>query len=579
MTVRGKGVLRLAIEDFFTTTKIGLWLSSWFVQFGEKFEDMIASHYKDLWSDILSDPSIPESIKSLGRGSGNGNLQGGIGQAVGFAVGTGSQAAGSFLAPLFQTLNYKMARKVLQYRLDPQAIIAGLWRTPEYLQILKDDGKDLGIHNDRLRILIELMRPRANENSLLSGWLRGIVPDAGLVAELKARGWDDSSIGLFKKLTEVIPPVSDLISMSVREAFSPDIVARWNYDEGFPSEILEHTRKQGLSDEWVKKYWYAHWQLPSPQMGFEMLHRLRPGKTSKPFTADDLDTLLRTADYPKYYRDRLAEISYSPFTRVDVRRMYKTGELSYDEVIESYKDIGYSDEKAKLLADFTIHYELTDTTNLIDDYSELSRGLIQTAYKAGLISEGEFREALSGMGIVEKAQDLIVSITELKTQVDNIPDYTKEYRTDLKNIIEKSYVARLIDKQTALDALTGLSISIDQANLLLANADLSYLYGNRSDAINLIGKLYTGYSIDRGQAVSELGKHNVSGAEQGSILAEWDRLRDYRSRKLTQSQYQKAWINGLLTDEDYKDNLRGLGYTDFDIELLILMQTNPEEGE
>jgi hypothetical protein len=357
--------------------------------------------------------------------------------------------------------------------------------------------------------------------------------------------------------------------MAVREAFTPAIIAKFRYAEGFPSEILEYTRKIGLSDEWLKRYWYAHWQLPSPQQGYEMLHRLRPGKVSQPFTKDDMDLLLRTADYAPYFRDKMIAISYSPFTRVDVRRMYKTGDLSYQGVIDAYMDIGYDADKAKKLADFTVHYETGNDTNLIDEYSELSREVVSSAYARGLISESEFRNALTGMDIVGKAQDLVIRITELKRQVEKSPDYTKEYRTDLKTMLEKAYAARIVDKDTAINSMLAIGVPEAQGSMLLANADLNYTYNVRSDTIGIVGKAFVAHAIDRGEAIVQLGKVNVSGAEQQQILAEWDRERELRSRRLTQSQYEKAYLNSLITLEEYKDTLQGLGYTNLDIDILV----------
>ena len=89
-----------------------------------------------------------------------------------------------------------------------------------------------------------------------------------------------------------------------------------------------------MDKEVLQWYWRAHWELPSPTTGFEMLHRLHPdvleviGEKYKEMGLNpddlktDLDTLkelLKISDYPKYWRDRLAAISYSPLTRVDLR--------------------------------------------------------------------------------------------------------------------------------------------------------------------------------------------------------------------------------------------------------------------
>jgi hypothetical protein len=569
MTTKGKGILRIAIEDFFSTTKIGKWIASYFVQFGEWLEDAIASHYKDILASLAQSKDVPDSVKSLFFGSGHGSFQGGIPGAAGFGLQMGMSAASGLMSPLMRVLNYGMDAQLHTARFDPSAAYAVMRRDPNLAYLMVGDMVQLGWDEKRIKAWNLITTPKPSEQALIQYWLRGKLSDQELLQELHARGWEDVSINLMKELAKVIPPVQDLISMAVRDAFSPEVVSRFQYDQGFPEQILEYTRKQGLPDEWVRRYWYAHWQLPSPQMGYEMLHRLRPGRSSTPFTKEDMELLLKTADYAPYFRDKLIAISYAPFTRVDVRRMYKLGILSYEDVIEAYKDLGYDDEKARQLAEFTVKYETGESSNLIDEYSDLSRSLVQTAYSAGLISEEDFRDALSGMKITGEAQELVVKITELKRQIVHIPDYTKEYRNDLKSLIEKAYTTKLIDKPTALSMLTSIDIPSEQAEMILSNADLKYTFSNRSAIIDQIGKAYVNQTIDRGTAITLLGKQNVSGAEQQVIMSELDTQISLRSRKLTQSQYEKAYLTGLISLEEYKQALIGLEYSDKDISILL----------
>ena len=142
--------------------------------------------------------------------------------------------------------------------------------------------------------------------------------------------------------------------MAVREAWNDEVAERFDYDQGIellPSEPFE---AQGLSMDWVKRYWRAHWVLPSVTAGDQMLHRLRPGTTDNPFTNDDLRTLLRTADISPFFIERMIEISFATYTRVDLRRMFKAGVLTEDEVYQGYLDIGYDEAKARNLSDFAI---------------------------------------------------------------------------------------------------------------------------------------------------------------------------------------------------------------------------------
>ncbi|GAI43190.1 unnamed protein product, partial [marine sediment metagenome] len=61
--------------------------------------------------------------------------------------------------------------------------------------------------------------------------------------------------------------------MAVREAFHPELIAKYHYMDNFPPEFAEYMAKQGFSVEWAQRWWVAHWRLPSISAGFDMLHR------------------------------------------------------------------------------------------------------------------------------------------------------------------------------------------------------------------------------------------------------------------------------------------------------------------
>jgi len=137
--------------------------------------------------------------------------------------------------------------------------------------------------------------------------------------------------------------------MAVREAFTPEIAARFGQYQDLPPDFVEWVGKKGLSKEWAERYWAAHWSLPSPQQGFEMLHR---GVINE----GDLNMLMRALDIMPFWRDKLIQIAYRPLTRVDVRRMFALGVLDVSGVRKAYTDLGYNDYNADLMTDFTIKY-------------------------------------------------------------------------------------------------------------------------------------------------------------------------------------------------------------------------------
>ncbi|GAI69295.1 unnamed protein product, partial [marine sediment metagenome] len=80
--------------------------------------------------------------------------------------------------------------------------------------------------------------------------------------------------------------------------------------------------------------------------GFEMLHR-------DVITPEQLNSLFMATDIMPWWREKLQAISYSPLTRVDVRRVFKMGIIDREQVYRTYLDLGYNEEKAEWLTSFT----------------------------------------------------------------------------------------------------------------------------------------------------------------------------------------------------------------------------------
>ena len=146
----------------------------------------------------------------------------------------------------------------------------------------------------------EISKPRLSEQDLLTLMMRDDKSRNDVHSELLLRGWERDDIQDMRNFRDIIPSVNDLISMAVREGFNDSAATLFGYDQDYPDEINEWLEKQGLSRSWGKKYWRAHWNLPGIMQVFEMLHRLRPGRTDNPVTMSDVDQYLLAADFPSF---------------------------------------------------------------------------------------------------------------------------------------------------------------------------------------------------------------------------------------------------------------------------------------
>lgn len=241
-----------------------------------------------------------------------------------------------------------------------------------------------GVRNDVWDGYKKITLNLLDTSAAIEAWRRKIIGDTEFDAYLQAAGFAVEDFDTIKKLAFQLPPIQDLITMMVRDTFNEDVVRRYGYDEDFPAQAAELGRQIGLAPEQTKRYWRAHWNLPSPTQAQEMVFRAG-------LKIDDYRTLLRIADYPPFWRPYFEKIIYSPFTRVDIRRMYQTTVLKEEEVFAAYKEIGYDDFHAQKLTDFTI----TLTT---EEEKDLTKADVLGAYADDIYTKNETSAALEKLG-------------------------------------------------------------------------------------------------------------------------------------------------------------------------------------
>jgi hypothetical protein len=221
--------------------------------------------------------------------------------------------------------------------------------------------------------------------------------------------------------------------MAVREAFTPAIAARFGQYEDLPPDFVEWVGKKGLSKEWASRYWAAHWSLPSPQQGFEMLHRGVIG-------IDDVNMLMRALDIMPFWRDKLIQIAYRPLSRVDVRRMFALGVLNVSGVRRAYTDIGYNDYNADLMTQFTIKY---------------TEGIKERAEAATIKAEARVEEAKEKA--IQKEEE-----AKRKALIPKIAEWTTTQTL-------KFLTMKLIKEERAREEFTLLGYNEERINVYIAS--------------------------------------------------------------------------------------------------------------
>lgn len=173
---------------------------------------------------------------------------------------------------------------------------------------------------------------------------RGDLTQAQFDGLLKALDYAPTWRDKLANIARVIPSTTDMIRFAVREVYNPTQRAALDLDSDYPTELTGQLAKHGVSEDDAHDWWAAHWRLPSPEQGYQMLWR---GE----ITDAQLNGLLKAQDYAPTWRPKLKAIAYHVPGRIDLRRMFAAHIIDYPELVTGYEHLGYTHQDAVRLAD------------------------------------------------------------------------------------------------------------------------------------------------------------------------------------------------------------------------------------
>lgn len=411
----------------------------------------------------------------------------GIGRALGrtpadaasYAFGT---ATGAMMTPLFRDWSYRINAQLPTERLTVSDIVNAFTKGYISLDRAQAELRELGFNDERTGILVKLGERLLTLAEVSSLWLRGEIDEAEHDKRLLALGLSKEDISLQKKLYFYIPGVADLVRMAVREVFAPAVREKFGLDQDFPAEFAKYAKMQGVSEEWAKAFWAAHWELPSLTMGYEMFHR---GIISE----EELRMLMRAQDVMPWWRDKLIKLSYRPLTRVDVRRMYQMGVLDRMEVYQAYLNLGYSPADAERMTDFTISFAS-------ERERDLTRSDILRGYRVGLLKKEEAIEKLKLMGYDDDEAEYLVISEDYKR--------IQEEKDELLRLLKAEYQAGVKAENEVREELTTRDFTAEEIEYHLRLWDTARVIKDKKPSVKELLTFYKAKVIDEATLKSEL---------------------------------------------------------------------------
>lgn len=408
--------------------------------------------------------------------------------ALGLIMATIGALVTGMVGPIQRLVSQETDNLVRSNRMMIGDAYASFWRgaisREEFIELCKDNGWP----DTLIEAWGEILQSRVGLEDLSQAFLRDIISEVDFRQELTKRGYSSDSIDQIIKLLEVIPPLPDIISMAVREAFTPSVVEEFQLESDLPEEFVKWAKKRGLSDRWVKAYWASHWRLPSLTMGFEMLHR-------RIITPQQMEMLIKAQDISPFWRDKLIKLSYNVYTRVDTRRMYAVGVLDREGVYESYLDQGYTAERAEHLTDFTV--ALSN-----EKERDLTKSEVLWGYREGYFNNEELSQLLGEIGY----DDAEIAYFANRVNYERWKSLLKEVTATTK----KLFVTHQIDETEVYNQLGQLNLPAEQINRYIRLWSIEKERKTTRPTKTDLTKFYVNDIIDKSTFIEEMRGHGYS---------------------------------------------------------------------
>lgn len=439
-----------------------------------------------------------------------------------------------------------------------------------------ETGYRAGLSPERIRQVFELTKTRLGTLDIVDYWRREIITDGQAFDQLRTLGWDDDTISLIQQAAFPPPGVQDLIRMAVREVFSPEIAEAFGQFDEIPEPYLLWAKRIGLSEEWARNYWAAHWVLPSVQQGFEMLHR---GVINE----EEIERLFVALDIMPFWRPQIKAISFRPFTRVDVRRMFALGVLDETQVTRAYLDLGFDEEKAAAQTLFTVRWVESTRKVEKDRERDLTKGDIIGLFNDGLISSDLAKTHLEDMGFDEDEADLLIRREEVQEML-------RDRKADIKLVVDQAKI-KVLTFQEAQDRLTMLDLTTNEMSKALLDVTRATTERVRLPTkadLDSWRSLQLLSPIEYEQELDNLGypakyialyAEEVELEEAEDLLAAEEReAKRVEPRPIPKGQLDSLLRSEIISTEDYTDGLSKIGFAQTAIDAFLLQITvNIEE--
>jgi hypothetical protein len=395
---------------------------------------------------------------------------------------------------------------------------------------------------------------------------RGLI-DGGHMSDVLSRyGFDGSVIDMMYETARPLPGAGDVVTLAGRHAFDPDAAAAVGFISNAPNGMRDAMTHLGFADEWTDRYWWAHWSLPNVAGATEMWWR---GAIDERMLRAHIDA----TGYPPVWRDAYMNVAHLPYSRIDLRRMYKIGVLTEDDVHHGYMQIGYDDAHARALTEFTKRYYAPEDQTELDTIRKEMGDVIRQAYRRRLIDHTTAVAHMVTAGYVADDAAFRLSVDDLYLAFNP----GAELDPDLKNVtvamITTAYGDGVMSRADAQRALENMGFMPAGADIALSLVDHRTQADIVALEVEVVHQEYLSNALTDAAAGAQLQALQLDIAHVELTVRKWQLEKSKKTARLSLAQVVAAYHMGKLTGDQVLVELATLGYSGRDVDILLTLGT------
>lgn len=322
-----------------------------------------------------------------------------------------------------------------------------------------------GVRFDPQDSLMFAGRARPNINEITTLFLREKISEEEWKTSMRENGVVyETDRDRFKALVQAQPGLDDVIRFLIRDVADPQVEAQFQLSKDFEKKwqgpLIKYAQAQGISDELALNYWKAHWQLPSNTQLFRINALYGPHRDDIPedkrIGPTDIRDTIELNDMLPMWVDKLLASSFAQLTRVDIKKAFKQGVLSEQEVYYKFQDIGYDPKNAQILVNM-VKQDMLNSAGVIAGLPTKKTYL--DAFIRGETTEQELAEKLTSLGV--KPEEILVMLPKAK-EAKRLKIVTAQIAA-----VKKLFLHGQIDEQDAVSKLTTVNVDPQAASDLI----------------------------------------------------------------------------------------------------------------